>query len=586
MLHRMTLKKKIALLLTSSVLIVALAAWGVVYRAQRNELIEDNRAMLSRYAAAMAKAGEQRGVEGIKEMSRFWIDVYPKGRFSLINTMGEVVFDSLPTVVAPENHYKRPEVMKAFADGEGYALRYSKTVGAWQSYVARRVIIPGSPGEGMVIRLSYPVEGLAGLVRSMGRPFLYSIEIVLVLVWLGAYWVLRQIMRPLNALSRAAEDIAAGKAARFPICDDEEMQNLANALNSMSDSLKLSAKEAAEREEELAVLVGALPVGVILIDDKRKIRYINREAAVLCGRGSFMPSRGASVELVLPSEEIARMLDEEDGRRLFTLSRNSLRKIEVTTLTITRGRLIVMQDMTEKMRLEEARRDFFIDAGHEFQTPLSVIRTGLELLKSGGGLKDMDDINTVDSMIRQQERISGLVDDLLFLVRLDVDPFVADYEEINLNSLAASLLSDVKDLPKSRGISFDVISADVPAAVRGRYADLKRALFNLLENAVKYVASYREAGSGKIMLSVRDAGDFWEICVDDNGPGIPDEEKEIIFERFRRGERHRARSGGMSGGYGLGLSISRRIAERHGGSLNLADSKLGGAAFVMTLPKA
>ena len=118
MLHRMTLKKKIALLLTSSVLIVALAAWGVVYRAQRNELIEDNRAMLSRYAAAMAKAGEQRGVEGIKEMSRFWIDVYPEGRFSLINTMGEVVFDSLQTVTH-ENHYKRPEIMKAFADGEG-----------------------------------------------------------------------------------------------------------------------------------------------------------------------------------------------------------------------------------------------------------------------------------------------------------------------------------------------------------------------------------------------------------------------------------------------------------------------------------
>ena len=67
---------------------------------------------------------------------------------------------------------------------------------------------------------------------------------------------------------------------------------------------------------------------------------------------------------------------------------------------------------------------------------------------------DGDDIDAIDSMIRQQERISGLVDDLLFLVRLDVDPFVADYEEINLNSLAASLLSDVKDLPKSRGISF------------------------------------------------------------------------------------------------------------------------------------
>ena len=586
MLRGMTLRKKIAVLLTVSVLIVAFAAWGFIYKAQRSELIENNRAMLSRYLDVFAKAGEERGVDGIKEISGFWSKVYPEGRFSLINTMGEVILDSKADTYGLDNHYKRPEIMKAFADGEGSEMRYSKTMGTWQNYMAKRVVIPGDPAENMVIRLSYPVDELGGLIKSMGRPFLYSLEIVLLLVWLGAYWMLRRIMRPLNALSRAAETIAAGGTARFPIIsDDVEMQNLSSSLNSMSDSLKLSIEEAQERKEELAMLVGALPVGVILIDDKKKIRYINKAASMFCGRGTSVPPRGTSVELVLPSEEICRMLDEANGTKIFTLPRNGGLKLEVTTLKITRGLLIVIQDMTEKMRLEEARRDFFIDAGHEFQTPLTVIRTGLELLKSGGCLTDKEDIEAVDSMIRQQERISGLVDDLLFLVRLDVDPFVTDYEDIDLNGMVTELLSEAGTLPKSKGISIEGSFPDTDATVRGRYSDLRRALFNLIENGVKYVSSYCAAGAGRVKVSISDSGDCWEICIDDNGPGVPEAERNIIFERFRRGEHHRARKGGTPGGYGLGLSIARRIAERHGGNLELADSKLGGAAFRMTLPK-
>ena len=86
-------------------------------------------------------------------------------------------------------------------------------------------------------------------------------------------------------------------------------------------------------------------------------------------------------------------------------------------------------------------------------------------------------------------------------------------------------------------------------------------------------------------FSVEESGDKWKLTVDDNGPGIPDGERNIIFERFRRGDSHRARKTSSPGGYGLGLSISRRIVERHGGRLELTDSKLGGAAFVMIIPK-
>ena len=585
MFKKMTLRKKITLMLTLCVVLIGIGIWGFIYRNERIEVIEENRETLSRYLDAFAAAGETYGLEGIRNIQSLWEKVYPKGRLTLINTMGEVVIDSKSDPNEMDNHYKRPEIIKAFEDGSGSELRYSKTQSEWQNYMAKRVIIPGIPGQGMVIRLSYPLEELNSLALSMAKPFLYSLEIMLFFVLLGSYLMLHFVTKPLDLLSESAQTIAAGGTARFPITNDPQIQNLSNALNSMSDSLKLSVREAQERKEELSLLVGALPVGVILIDEARKIRYMNSAASKICGRAGNEPARGLSIEVILPSDEMCSMLDEGDGRRMISLSRSGGSKIEMSTLTLTRGRMIVLEDLTDKIKLDEARREFFIDAGHEFQTPLTVIRTGLELLKSGDSLTDIEDIKAVDSMIRQQERISGLVEDLLLLVKLDVDPQGNRREEVDLKEIVRDIISDVKELPASRKIEIKAILPEEDITVRTVYGDLRRALFNLVENGVKYVSSSRET-EGRIEVTVQEDDHNIHIYVDDNGPGVTEEDRDIIFEKFRRGDSHRARSRSSAGGYGLGLSISRKISEREGGSLELGRSSLGGASFIMTLPKA
>lgn len=584
MFKKMTLRKKMALLLTLFVVLAGIAVWGFIYKNERREVIEENREMLSRYLDIFAQSAESNGIEGIRDIRRFWEKVYPEGRLTVINTMGEVVIDSKSDPGEMDNHYKRPEIIRAFEDGSGSELRYSKTRSEWQNYMARRVIIPGTPGQGMVIRLSYPIEELDSLAASMARPFLYSLEIVLLLVLLGSYFMLHFVTKPLNLLSESAQTIAAGGTARFPITNDPQIQNLSNALNSMSDSLKLSIKEAQERKEELSLLVGALPVGVILIDESRKVRYMNAAASKICGRPGNEPARGLSIEVILPSDEMCSMLDEKEGKKVISLSRGGGYKIEMSLIGLTRGRMIMLEDLTEKIRLDEARRDFFIDAGHEFQTPLTVIRTGLELLKSGGSITDGDDIDAIDSMIRQQERISGLVDDLLLLVKLEVDPPEQRREEVDLGHVILDIISDVRELPAGKNVVIKAFIPDGDLKVDAVYSDLRRAIFNLVENGVKYVSSSR-ATDGKLEVSIRSEGERMLILVEDNGPGVNEEERDMIFERFRRGDSHRARNRSSAGGYGLGLSISRKIAEREGGSLELSEPRLGGASFTMTLPK-
>lgn len=584
----LTMKKKIALLMTFAVFVIGAAACLIVYSAQRRTAIADARDTLERSLSLAASAAERDGLPGLSRAASIWQQLYPDGRITVVGADGSVLLDNKADADELENHYTRGEVISAFETGDGFELRYSRTLGAWQVYSAKRATL--ADGALCVVRLSYPLDGLSAIVQNVAAPFVKYFLLALVAIWLGTYLVLRTILTPLHTLSEAAAQIARGQKARFPITDDEEIRTLAAALNQMQDSLSSTIHEAQERKEELAQLVGALPVGVILIDEEKRIRYINQEAARLCrGNDTKLPERGTSVEVILPSSELYQMLDAPDDKRVISLMRGGKVEIEARTLVLPRGRMIVLLDLTEKLRLEEARRDFFIDAGHEFQTPLAIIRTGLELMKSSPWMKSperADDAETIDSLLRQQERMSRLVDDLLLLVRLDANasPELRALDEVNLKELALDVSDEIKSLPHNKKIAVEVDSPDC-AAVNGLYGELRRALLNLMENAHKYI-ELSGGETGQIKVTISDCGSTWKITVDDNGPGVLEADKEIIFERFRRGDGHRSRgSGKKSGGYGLGLSISRRIAERHGGELTLGESALGGAAFVMTLPK-
>jgi two-component system phosphate regulon sensor histidine kinase PhoR len=351
--------------------------------------------------------------------------------------------------------------------------------------------------------------------------------------------------------------------------------------------MQMNLKREELRKESLTTVFETLPIGVIIFDSEKKITFINKTALYLCNISeNDRPQPGSAVEIALPSVEMCEMVYGPDESKMLKTSYNGGMHLEITTVTLGQERMIVIQDYTEKIHLDEARREFFIDASHEFQTPLAVIRMGLELLKDGGALKKADDKDMLNRLITQQERISKLVDDLLFLVKLDTGPLRLEYERIDANYLAKELTADLKEVPYAKDVEVSfVVPPEGSAEFFGRMEDIRRALFNLIDNACKYVSAFRHEG-GQVKVTILDFPDKWIIDVDDNGPGVPQKERDLIFHRFRRGEGHRARRGISPGGYGLGLSISRRIAERHGGTLELRESgSLDGASFRMVLPK-
>ena len=205
-------------------------------------------------------------------------------------------------------------------------------------------------------------------------------------------------------------------------------------------------------------------------------------------------------------------------------------------------------------RLEHAvgrHRQFVADAAHELRSPLAVLRARLEIAPpqalTAEALTDVD-------------RIQRLTTDLLLLARLDADE-PAEHEEVDLSQVAAEEASRARSRTEV-GVSLDISSEIV---VNGSCEQLRRVVANLVDNAV------RHARTAVVVRLVRCGGDA-VLEVDDDGPGIPPEHREAVFDRFTRLDEARARD---AGGSGLGLAIARDIAVRHGGTVAVVDAPAG-----------
>jgi signal transduction histidine kinase len=209
-------------------------------------------------------------------------------------------------------------------------------------------------------------------------------------------------------------------------------------------------------------------------------------------------------------------------------------------------------------RLEEAfrvQRDFTADAAHELRTPLSVLRTRLDLLK---------DRDASQALLRDVDGMAHVVSQLLEIAELD--SFVVDPQEsADLSSVAAEIAEFVAPLALAQGKDIALSGATEPVWVKGNSEMLGRALRNLAENAINHTA----AGSTVEFVVDRDGA----VSVLDSGPGISDEERNLIFQRFWRRDRRKA------GSSGLGLSIVQRVAELNSATVTVENRRPTGACF-------
>ncbi|HEX6570254.1 MAG TPA: ATP-binding protein, partial [Acidimicrobiales bacterium] len=251
----------------------------------------------------------------------------------------------------------------------------------------------------------------------------------------------------------------------------------------------------------------------------------------------------------------------------------SVRAVPLESETRPSGVLVVVEDTSERRRLENVRRDFVANISHELKTPVGALALLAETLL------DEDDPGVTkrlaERLANEAFRVGNTIDDLLELSRLEVATGLAT-DRVAVGQFVREAADRVRPAAEQRGIDIDVPEPSLRLAVVGDRRQLVSAVTNLLDNAVKY----SEAGS-TVTVGARTDGTWVDVAVRDNGIGIPRRDLERIFERFYRVDRARSRD---TGGTGLGLAIVRHVASNHRGEVRVESREGVGSTFTLRLP--
>jgi signal transduction histidine kinase len=365
-----------------------------------------------------------------------------------------------------------------------------------------------------------------------------------------------------------------------------DLAPLADALDDLRNQIQARIDDLVSEQRTLRTGLDGIPDAVFLLEDG-KIRFTNSAASRI-----FQPPVGgwkrqsiddvglpASLVAIIeeamddPSEEPSEIGPDPTGRYL---------RVITTTLRPTeRGdrHLVVVADMTDRMRIDRIRRDFVANASHELKTPVAGIQLLAESAEDAAEDGDVDQAIAFARQISQEStRLKRLVNDLLDLSRLETTPSPGSM--VDVRKVAMNAVVGHRAAAQRKGLQLTVDDA----MVRGEdvfamcdSTDLAVALDNLVDNAI----AYTEAGSVVVSLAAQES--TIQVSVTDTGLGIPSEDLPRIFERFYRVDRGRSRD---SGGTGLGLSLVKHVVERSGGTISVSSEVGRGSTFTVELLRA
>ena len=406
--------------------------------------------------------------------------------------------------------------------------------------------------------------------------------------WLIGFALWRQPLRVLERVARRLRRILARDLRpQRPIdTTDPVLKDLVSSAQELTDFIRESWDAADRQLGEIESIVDDLADAVIATDASSRITRANVAAGQFFGH---LPHR-SMVGMTIVEATLNHTLDAmvrsciETG----TVTEGVLdlfepRERSVSAVIIPRtgpggqvtGAVAVLHDITEIRRVDRLHRDFVANASHELRTPLASIKVMTESLLNGA----LDDPELgrrfVQSIAESAERLTALVDDLLFLAVREAG-HTEEGAVVDVDAVAQSVAEKLQPAAAKRGIALECEAAS-GAQVAGDPTDVWRAIANLVDNAIRYTDP-----GGRAKITTRAREDRVEIEVEDTGIGIAAEHQQMVFERFFRVDVVRSRE---SGGTGLGLSIVRQIVRSLGGDVSLRSTLGEGSTFTITLPR-
>jgi two-component system phosphate regulon sensor histidine kinase PhoR len=327
--------------------------------------------------------------------------------------------------------------------------------------------------------------------------------------------------------------------------------------------------------KEIRKSTNAMPDGAVILDANNEIVASNRAAKELAGL-KRKKDKGQRIENILRDPQIIKLLSSEGYDRAIEISSPVIDGDWLSCRVVPYGadqKLLLLQDVTERIRLNKMRRDFVANASHELRSPLTVISGYLD------GLAEDDDVpeswsRPMEQMRNQAGRMGQILGEMLELSRLESSGSAATDEAIDMVELLNQVQRDFQG-PDTASV---VLNDESTAQLLGVRSEIESVVVNLLSNAIRHTPQ-----AGEITLTWRTGPDGAELIVQDTGEGIDEEDIPRLTERFFRVDRGRSRS---KGGVGLGLAIVKHVLARHDADISIASQLESGSTFTCHFPPA
>ena len=347
-------------------------------------------------------------------------------------------------------------------------------------------------------------------------------------------------------------------------------------------------------DEMFRLAVEACPNGMLMIDILGKISMVNSEIERLFGYGRE-ELIGQSVDVLLPErsrvkhatyrQTFALQPDPHQmgsGRELSGRRKDGTEfpiEVGLNPIRVGQGLMIlsVVVDVSERRRAERLKDEFVATVSHELRTPLTSIVGSLALLVGCWSEKlPQSAARLLDVAYANSQRLGRLVNDILDMEKIEVGHTTFNLRKVEVRSLVAQVIEDNRGYANHFSVHVELGAGAAEVYANADPDRLAQAIANLLSNAIKF-----SIAGGVVRITVEDNGDNLRIVVRDHGPGIPDDFKPHLFEKFAQADATDAR---QKGGTGLGLSIVKQIVERLGGKAGFEDANGDGAVFYVDLP--
>ena len=426
-------------------------------------------------------------------------------------------------------------------------------------------------------------QNLTNQIENLKSISAVSLGTFFIIILIMGIFISKSITKPITKLIKSVEKITAGEDVKLESENgtDTQIGELVNAFTLMTNELKQNINEIERQKKQIETILLHMTDGVIAFNMEGKIIHINTAAMNLLKleqKDNSFEKIFNKLKLNINLEKIIYLENWTSSEHRLTIEDKCVNLFFVPFQDENNrqaGLIVVIQDITEHVKLDNMRKEFVADVSHELKTPITSIMGYADTLLESDYDKEMQ-TKFLEVISSEARRMARLVTDLLVLSRYDNKKVTKEESVFDLGELTKNCIDRLRFEVEKKNHNVECfVTANVPPVNADKYG-IERVILNIISNAIKYTPE-----NGVIKVYVGFVYNDAYIKVIDNGIGIPEADLSRIFERFYRVDKARSRE---LGGTGLGLPIAKEIIEQNNGSIDIKSEAGKGTEVVIRIP--